>query len=422
MDEAMAANDKPFTGSGGKKPVAYRRLMAASMLCMIMFGAVLVVPPVCLEAIGRELQINYEARGVLIAVRMAALIISLLIVGTLGEGPYKRHYLLGGLMAIGLSQAWGAQAPRYALLWAAMALSGLGKGVVEALVNPLVAQLNPTHCARALNIVNGLFSVGLVIGALSTGFLLEAGFSWRLAFAVWIGPPWLCALLFYTPHYPKAVSAAPSFAKQKPLLGAEAPAKNFFAYFASPLFWALMMAMLMGGGCEAGLTSWAANFVSAVLQASPLGGAWTTAIYGSAMALGRFGSGWLVTRWTPLRLMALSAAACGAATFGLAFVSSLAGAYALFALGGLFVACFWPTLLSVASDHISAGSTALFAWMATAGVAGCMLFPWLMGRIGDLWGLRAAMLVLPASMIILLAMLGAAARLIRVAQQTKPAN
>lgn len=418
MNEVKAPGDKPFTDSEGKKPVAYRRLMAASMLCMIMFGAVLVVPPVCLEAIGRELQINYEARGMLIAVRMAALIISLLIVGALGEGPYKRHYLLGGLVAIGFSQAWGAQAPRYSLLWAAMALSGLGKGVVEALVNPLVAQLNPTQCARALNVVNGLFSVGLVIGALSTGFLLEAGFSWRLAFAVWIVPPLICALLFYTPRYPEG-APSPSFsAKQKHNLAADAQGNSFWAYFASPLFWALMMAMLMGGGCEAGLTSWAANFVSAVLQASPLGGAWTTAIYGTAMALGRFGSGWLVARWTPLRLMAFSAAACGAATLGLSFVSSLAGAYALFALGGLFVACFWPTLLSVASDHISAGSTALFALMATAGVAGCMLFPWLMGRIGDIWGLRAAMLVLPASMIILLAMLGAAARLIRGAQQT----
>jgi len=150
-----------------------------------------------------------------------------------------------------------------------------------------------------------------------------------------------------------------------------------------------------------------------VLNASPLGGAWMTAFYGAAMALGRFVSGGVVARLGAVRLMIVSAVLCAAATLGLTFVPTVNGAYVLFALGGLFVACFWPTLLSVASDHISTGSTSLFSLLAAAGVGGCVLFPWAIGRMGDAWGLRIGVLVLPVSMVLLLVALGLMAGLTR---------
>lgn len=384
--------------------VAYSRLMWASVVCMIMFGAVLALPPVCFDAIGRELGINYEQRGFLITVRMAALIASLLFVGYVGEGTRKRHFLFWGLAAIGIAQAMGGLASGYGSLLAAMVVSGLGKGVVEALVNPLVAQLNPSGSARALNIINGLFSVGLVAGALSAGELLEAGYSWRLPFWLWVLPPMVSAALFMTPRYP-----APNLV----VTPTGAPESRLRRFLRNPLFWVLCVAMVMGGGCEAGLTSWAPNFSADVLGASARGGAWTTAFYGAAMALGRFASGALLARFTPVRLMVISGLACALATLGLTFVQGITGAYVLFALGGLFVACFWPTLLSVASDHISTGSTSLFSLLAAAGVSGCVIFPWAIGALGDLFGLRAAVLVLPASMLVLLVMLALVWRMTR---------
>ena len=400
MPETLASH----TVSSPDPPVAYTRLVAAAVLCMIMFGAVLVVPPVCLDTLGEELHINLESRGLLISVRMAALIVSLLIVGRLGEGRDKRRYLFWGLTAIGAAQAWGALAGGYATLLAAMVLSGLGKGVVEALVNPLVAQLHPHSSARALNIINGIFSVGLVTGALTAGQLLQTGHSWRLPFWLWVVPPLVCAGLFYTRRYPRATTA------ESPTVTATPDVRRFLRL---PLFWLLIVAMVMGGGAEAGLTSWAPNFAQKVLNASPLGGAWMTAFYGAAMALGRFVSGGVVARLGAVRLMIVSAVLCAAATLGLTFVPTVNAAYVLFALGGLFVACFWPTLLSVASDHISTGSTSLFSLLAAAGVGGCVLFPWAIGRMGDVWGLRIGVLVLPVSMAILLVALGLMARLTR---------
>ena len=49
-----------------------------------------------------------------------------------------------------------------------------------------------------------------------------------------------------------------------------------------------------------------------------------------------------------------------AAMVGLTYVHSLWAGWLLFGLSGLFVACFWPTLLAVAGHHIAAASTSLF--------------------------------------------------------------
>lgn len=399
---AVAPNRSP------DPPVAYRRLMAASVLCMILFGAVLVVLPVCQDAIGEQLHINLEHRGLLTSVRMAALICSLLIIGRFGEGRNKRYFLSAGLLAIAAAQAWAAVSSGYGILMAAMVLSGLGKGAVEALVNPLVAQLHPKTSARALNIINGVFSVGLVTGALSAGQLLQTGHSWRVPFWLWVIPPIVCAGMFFTRRYPQQERPSDTAAHED-----DVPLHSVGRFLKLPLFWLLVVAMVLGGGCEAGLTSWAPNFAQKALNATPLGGAWMSAFYGAAMALGRFASGGIVGRTGAVRLMIISTVLCAVATLGLTFVRTVDTAYVLFALGGLFVACFWPTLLSVASDHISTGSTSLFSLLAAAGVGGCVIFPWAIGRLGDVFGLRLGMLVLPVSMVLLLAMLAGMGKLTR---------
>lgn len=386
--------DAPAVGPAHS--VAYLRLMVASVLCMAMFGAVQVIPPVSLDAMGEDLGLNLEQRGSLLGIRMAALVASLLVVGACGERRGRQHVLFWGLLAIAAGQLLGARSCAYAPLLASMVVSGLGFGIVEALVNPLIAQLNPQHSARALNVLNGLYSLGLVLGAFTTGEVLQAGASWRVPFLLWALPPVVCAALYLTPRYPAPVTD-PDLA---PLRGW--PVRAFVSL---PLFWALMVAMFLGGGCEAGLTSWAPNYMSDVLEASARGGAWATIFYGAAMAAGRFASGALVTRMSPVRLMLHSGVWCMLATAGLAFIHTQWAGWVLFALGGLFVACYWPTLLSVASDHIATGATSLFSLLAAAGVSGCVVVPWAIGALGDLVGLRAAMLVLPGTMVLLLAIL-----------------
>lgn len=394
----------------GRPPVAYVRLMVASVLCMIMFGAVQVMPAVCLEALGQELHLDLTQRGFFLSLRLAVLTACLLVVGHFAERPSKRIIFFWGLIATALGQLLIAYAPNYERLIIAVVVSGLGFGVVEAIINPLVAQLNPKRCAWALNLLNGIFSLGLVMGALSTGELLERGYGWRISFWLWMIPPAVCAILYLTPRYP-APTADLDELSLKP---------DVRSFLSQPLFWILVVAMIMGGGCEAGLTLWGPNFCARELGASARGGAWTTILYGVFMAVGRIGSGVIVGRFGTVRLMVVSAVLCGVVTFALMFVKTLPMAWGLFALGGLFVACFWPTILAIASENIAVGSTSLFSLLAAAGVTGCVIFPWAIGALGDAFGLRWAVIILPISMVLLIAMLLAAHRYVTSEKAAEP--
>ena len=373
--------------------------MIACTCAMFSFGAGIVIPSVCLQTIGTEFHLSFTQRGFLITARIACLMLALLAAGYLAERHGKRPFLIVGLLLIAASQALAARAFGYGALVGAQLLSGAGKGTMEALVNPLVARLNPERSARMLNFTNGLFSVGLVFSALTTGEILQRTGSWRVPYLVWIPPLLLCVALFATRRYPAEHTAH----KRR---------ESARLFLRSPLFWILFATMVLSGGCEAGLVSWGPNFVQHELHASARGGAWTLTLYGILMAVGRFTSSAVVVRLTAVRLMLLSAAGCLLVTAGLSFAGSLWLAWTLFALGGLFIACFWPTILSVASDHLASGSTALFALLSTAGVIGSMTVPWAIGALGDVVGLRAAMGLLPVAMVGVIVLLVVATRLL----------
>jgi fucose permease len=379
-------------------PVAYRRLYVACLVGMLVFAASITTPAVCLRQIGDEFGLSLAGRGLLGSLRMGALLASLLLSGYLADRLGKARFLTAGMLLVAAGTAATSLARGYHALLAAQAIAGLGTGALEALVNPLVAELHPKGPARPLNIANGLFSVGLVLAAVLTGEMLQAHFAWRAALWVWVAPAAVGGVLFAARGYPQT--------------GRETGTDVGRAFLRSPLFWVLMGAILLGGGCEAGMTFWGASFTEHELGASARSGAWTVAFFGACMAAGRFGTSGIVARVPPLLLMIGSAAGCALAAAGLCVVGSVQGAWALFALGGLFVACFWPTILAVAAERVQVGSATMFALLAAAGISGCMIFPWGIGAIGDVAGLRAGAALLPASMVIEVAVLLTAWRMV----------
>jgi fucose permease len=377
---------------------SHRRLYIACLVAMVVFAASIVTPAVCLREIGAEFHLALADRGLLGSLRMGALLAALLLAGYLADRFGKARFLIAGMVLIASGMAATSLAGGYGALLAAQAVAGVGTGALEALVNPLVAELHPDGPARPLNIANGLFSVGLVAAAVLAGEMLQAHLPWRATLWVWVSPALIGAALFATRGYPRTGRG-------------DISAVGGMAFLGSPLFWVLMVAMVLGGGCEAGMTFWGTNFTEHEFAASARGGALTTAFFGAFMAVGRFASGGLVSRVRPLSLMVGSAALCALATAGLCVVRTLGGAWALFALGGLFVACFWPTILAVASEKVQAGSATMFALLAAAGISGCMAFPWLIGVIGDAAGLRAGAALLPVSMVLEVGVLALAWRL-----------
>jgi fucose permease len=390
--------------AGAARAVARRRLQWACYLAMVVFAGSVTLPGIVLPAVAAEFHLELGAQGLLATLRMAALLVGLLICGGLADRFGKGPFLTAGMLLAGAGAAWTALAGDYAAVIMAQAVIGLGTGAMEALVNPLVAELHRESPARPLNITNAVFSLGLIPAALLSGEMLEAGYAWRATLWPWVLPGVAAALLAATRRYPRGVHAA---------LGA-----GGLGFLRRPLFWLLVVGIAIGGGVETGMTFWGPSFMERELSAPARAGAVTVAFFGAFMAAGRFASGGLLSRVRAIPLTIGSAAACALATAGLCLARTQVSAWAMFGLGGLFVACFWPTILAIAAEEMEGASTAMFAVLAAAGISGCALYPWGIGLIADAAGLRAGLWLMPAGMVAQVFVMGAALRLARAGAAT----
>src|SRR5207249_1281135 len=76
----------------------------------------------------------------------------------------------------------------YNVIWIGALITGLGWGLVETVVNPLIATLYPTEKAGKLNTLHAWWPGGLVIGGLLGVLMSAAGLGWQLKLLVVVGP------------------------------------------------------------------------------------------------------------------------------------------------------------------------------------------------------------------------------------------
>ena len=75
--------------------------------------------------------------------------------------------------------------------------------------------------------------------------------------------------------------------------------------------------------------------------------------------------------------------------------------FILLLLAGVGIAPFWPTTQVYGVTNLPhCDSTMLYVYYSTLGIPGCGFFSWLMGVMGDHFGLKGAILVVPACLIV----------------------
>ena len=73
-----------------------------------------------------------------------------------------------------------ALAPGYGVLLFALALAGLGEGVIEGLATPFVQDLHTDEPGRYINFAHSFWSIGVLVTVLLSGALITYGISWRV--------------------------------------------------------------------------------------------------------------------------------------------------------------------------------------------------------------------------------------------------
>ncbi len=397
----MAA-DVHSTGTRQGRSVALPLLLCYLGMVAIAIGVNL--PPIYLttfsNTFGGPAGLTSEQLGWIGTLLFAGLVAGLLIAGPLADRLGARVFVLlaSGLIAAGLGIV--AAAPSYAFLLFAATFLGVGAGVMDMILSPIVVALGPEHRTSAMNWLHSFYSIGAVLTTLGGSIAIRLAatrpiFGWRGVFLAGIVVPLVVLIGFTRAYVPPLVARDKQRTSARVLLGHLS-------------FWAAMLAMLLAGATELGMAQWLPAFAEEGLQYPKSTAALALTGFSLTMAIGRLTGGLISRHVRPLRLLIAScAAAAGLYLLG-AYCPVRPVALAACVMTGLAVSALWPTTLGVTADRFPLGGATMFALLAAFGNMGGTI-NLAIGSIAQHKGLHAAIAcvaICPVAMIVILVCLG----------------
>jgi MFS family permease len=296
--------------------------------------------------------------------------------------------VIGSMPVIGI----GAAAGLSAVVGAGLALFGLGMGGSEVAMNIEGADVERVLGRPVLPAMHGFFSLGTAVGA-SAGIVLTA-----VAFPVlWhLGAVGVLAVVAFAaavrhlpagtgresrvPHAERAAARGPAPWRDRRLL----------------LVGVVVLAMALAEGTA---NDWLPLLMVDGHGVDPALGSAAFAIFATAMTVGRFTGGPVVSRFGRATVVRASAVVGAAGLALVIFVDSPALAVAAVVLWGLGTALGFPLAISAAGDS-GPDSAARVSFVATVGYVAFLVGPPVLGFLGESHGLRAAVTVVLALVVL----------------------
>lgn len=279
------------------------------------------------------------------------------------------------------------------MLYAGFLLMGLSQGIVEGVINPLIATLYSENKVHKLNVLHAWWPGGLIIGGFLAYFLTQAGVTeWRTKLGCIMAPAAIYLLIALTQHYPRTERVA-SGVSTGTMLG------QMFR----PLFIILFLCMWLTAATELGPDQW---FPSVMKDLTKLDGILFLVYTAGLMFVLRFFAGPIVHRISPPALLVICAALSAA---GLYWIGSLQSgtpvpiAFAAVTVFGIGKTFFWPTMLGITSEQFPKGGSLLMNLMGGAGMLSAGIALPIIGAQLDKQGSAATIrcvAILPAALIV----------------------
>ena len=266
--------------------------------------------------------------------------------------------------------------------WASIAsclLMGLGGGLVPAVIPAIMADLHGEQRGHAFSEQAILAYAFALVGPLSTGLFVAAGFGWRPS--VIFGGLIALTLIFIFRNV-----ALP----ERKVRSTDARGRL------PPPFWAYWVLLFASCSFEFSVVLWAPTFLERVVGYSASAAAALAAGFFIGVLAGRIALRFLVERVNP-RLVLFAAFACGLAGFALYWgIAQPWSATVGIVLLGLCVAPQYPLIMALGLGATGGASDAGAARFALAFGLAVLIAPAALGALADLIGLRLAHLTLPA--------------------------
>jgi MFS family permease len=316
----------------------------------------------------------------------------------------------------------------FSMLYWASILGGLGAGTVEAVINPLIADIYKDNKTKWLNILHAGWPGGLVVTGIVVLGIGDA-MSWKWQIALILIPACIFGVMMLGMKFPLSsrVLAGVSYRDMLAQVGwggafivslmivmelttnvlgieslqniwaqvgiAAVIAAIYGAYarsFGRPIFVFLLVVMLALATTELGTDAWVKDLLEPALNsAMGIDSGWVLVYTAAIMMVLRFSCGPLIGALKPLGVLAASAAVV---TVGIWWLAILAEDLAVGAMVILLAATiygigqtfFWPTTLGFVSEQFPRGGAMTINLIAGVGMLGVGVLgnPWL-GNVQD---------------------------------------
>jgi MFS family permease len=277
-------------------------------------------------------------------------------------------FMVGALtMLFAGSLATGAGV--YNVIWIGALITGVGWGLVETVVNPLIASLYPEEKTGKLNTLHAWWPGGLVIGGLLGVAMSSLGLGWQAKLFVVVLPAVAVVALCIGVKFPPTERAA-----------AGVSMGEMFRELRSPLFVVLFASMFLTAASELAPGQWVDFALSRTVHMPGI----LLLVYVSAlMFVMRHFAGPLVHKLSSIGLLWISCLTAGLGLVALSFANSPATGLLAATLWGTGVCYMWPTMLATASERFPRGGALLMGLMGTAGTLSIRFVLPMMGAIYD---------------------------------------
>lgn len=381
-------------------PSSSRTLFVCASLCLVTFGIVLTTLGAVLPSVMERFAIDKTSAGALLLLMTFSVLAGAMVFGPVVDRYGYQAILVAatGLVIAGLEGV--AFAPSMGWLRLAVFLTGFGGGIINGGANTLVSDISGDARGPRLNLLGVFFGVGAMGVPFGLALLTD-----RLSHAVLIASVGALVLV------PLAVIATTRFPPPKQAQGF--PLADAGRLLRDPLMLLMGVMLFLESGMEITVGGWTSTFVTEELVASERTALILLSLYWTGMMLARLAIGTVLGGASAFRILSFSLliALAGAAmllgtdTIGIAAVG-------VFLLGVGFAAMF-PTVLGfIGTRYVALAGTAFSAAFVMA-LSGGMLLPYSAGVLGDRFGMRGALLIVPAALAILAVLLGILSRRLR---------
>ncbi|MDV3307528.1 MAG: MFS transporter [Cyclobacteriaceae bacterium] len=250
----------------------------------------------------------------------------------------------------------------YTLFFSTFFIS-FGNGMVEAAYNPMIASMYPDKKATMLNRFHVWFPGGIAIGSVLVLLVDNMGGGWQAKLSIMYIPALIYFFMFMGQTFPKTGGKETA-----------STAENMKAIFSSPLYWVMLVLMVMTATTELGTQAW----VERILAASGAQPLLVLALVTVLMAVGRLFAGPLIHQLNISGVLLASAVISAIAIYtmhmatgGMVYVAAI-----LFAIG---VCYFWPTMISFIAEYLPRTGALGMSLMGGVGMLGVSIFQPIIG-------------------------------------------